>query len=103
MGYRTVGVDLSPVFVSRATELARQEGVADRATYHVGDLRRLAEMVPATDAPFAAALKLWTSLGYYGDDTDVRILLEYGTHVGPSGVLDRYLVHRSFGLRHLDP
>src|SRR5438128_10234783 len=34
LGYCTTGVHLSPAFVSRATELSRQQGVADRATYH---------------------------------------------------------------------
>jgi len=39
--------------------------------------------VPATDAPFDAALNLWTSLGYYDEETDVRILQEYGKLVRP--------------------
>src|SRR2546428_13275434 len=72
VGYRTVGVDLSPVLVSRATELARQEGVADRATYHFGDLRRLAETVPATDEPCDAAHNLSTSSGFSDEETDRR-------------------------------
>src|SRR5213080_2660539 len=103
MGYRTVGVDLSPVFVARATELARQEGVADRATYHIGDLRRLADAVPATAAPFDAALNLWTSLGYYDEETDVRILQEYGKLIRPGGILVIYIVNRDFVVRHFDP
>src|SRR2546425_12783268 len=103
MGYWTTGVDLSPVFVSRATELARQEGVADRATYHIGDLRRLADAVPATAAPFDAALNLWTSLGYYDEETDVRILQEYGKLVRPGGILVIYIVNRDFVGRHFDP
>src|SRR5436309_1561664 len=103
MGYRTVGVDLSPVFVARATELARQEGVADRAAYRTGDLRRLAEAVPASDAPFDAALNLWTSLGYYDEETDVRILQEYGKLVRPGGILVIYIVNRDFVVRHFDP
>ena len=103
MGYRTVGVDLSPVFVARATELARQEGVADRATYRIGDLRRLTEAVPVTEGPFDAALNLWTSLGYYDEETDVRILQEYGKLVRPGGILVIYIVNRDFVVRHFDP
>src|SRR5438309_2213642 len=41
IGYKTVGIDLSPTFVARAIELANREGVAGRATFRVGDLRRL--------------------------------------------------------------
>src|SRR5438093_10518601 len=50
MGYRTGGVDLSPVFVSRAAELARPEGAADRATYRIGDRWPLTATLAATDA-----------------------------------------------------
>src|SRR5439155_9754163 len=103
MGYRTVGVDLSPVFVSRAAELARREGVADRATYRIGDLRRLTETVPATEGRFDAALNLWTSLGYYDEETDVRILREYAKLVRPGGILVIYIVNRDFVVRHFDP
>ena len=103
MGYRTVGVDLSPVFVARATELARQEGVSDRATYRIGDLRSLTETVPVTEGPFDAALNLWTSLGYYDEETDIRILQEYGKLVRPGGILVVYIVNRDFVVRHFEP
>src|SRR5437764_14072441 len=46
IGYRTVGVDLSPLFISRAAELAGRDGVAARAPYRVGDLWRRSETVP---------------------------------------------------------
>src|SRR5436309_14425657 len=55
MGYWTTGVDLSPVFVSRATELARREGMADRATYRIGDLRHPTETDRATEGACDAA------------------------------------------------
>src|SRR2546428_6377573 len=60
-------------------------------------------MVPATDAPFDAALNLWTSLGYYDEETDVRILQEYGKLVRPGGILVIYIVNRDFVVRHFDP
>ena len=103
MGYRAVGVDLSPVFVARASELARREGVEDRTTYRVGDLRRLSEAVPTAEGPFDVALNLWTSLGYYDEDADVRILLEYAKLVRPGGLLIIYIVNRDFVVRHFDP
>src|SRR5438309_10819767 len=71
MGYRTVGVDVYPVFVARATELARQEGVSDRATYRIGDLRSLTETVPVTHGPFHAPLKPRTSLGNFTEEPDM--------------------------------
>src|SRR3989442_8361620 len=63
MGYDVVGVDPSPTFVERSKELADREAVAERDTYRVGDLRRLAESVPRAVGAFEAAVNLWTSLG----------------------------------------
>jgi SAM-dependent methyltransferase len=103
MGYRVLGVDLSPVFVERARDRAKQEGVADRATYRVGDLRALSEIARPSEGMFDAALNLWTSLGYYDEDTDVRILQEYAKLVRPGGVLVVYIVNRDFVVRHFDP
>ncbi len=103
MGYHAVGVDLSPVFVSRASDLAHRDGVGERATYRVGDLRRLSKSVPAEEGPFDAALNLWTSLGYYDEETDARILREYGKLVRPGGLLIVYIVNRDFVVRHFDP
>lgn len=103
MGYRTFGVDLSPAFIARAVDLARQEGVADRAAYLVGDLRNLSETISPSAGPFDAALNLWTSLGYYDEETDVRILQEYAKLVRPGGVLVVYIVNRDFVVRHFDP
>src|SRR2546430_4451774 len=103
MGYHVVGVDLSPTFVERAKELADREAVADRATYRVGDLRRLSESVPRSVGAFDAAVNLWTSLGYYDEETDVRILQEYVKLVRPGGILIVYLVNRDYVVRHFDP
>src|SRR3989442_7694399 len=72
MGYHVVGVDLSPTFVERARELADRDGVTDRATYRVGDLRRLSESVPPSIGAVDAAVHLLTSLASYEADTDDR-------------------------------
>ena len=103
LGYRTVGVDVSPVFTARATELAREEGAEGRATYRVGDLRRLSGAIGPGDGPFDAALNLWTSLGYYDEDTDLRIFEEYGKQVRPGGILIIYIVNRDYLVRHFEP
>jgi SAM-dependent methyltransferase len=103
MGYRVLGVDLSPVFVERARELANREGVANRATYRVGDLRHLSDSVPRSEGALDAAVNLWTSLGYYDEETDVRILQEYAKLVRPGGILIVYIVNRDFVVRHFDP
>ena len=103
MGYRTLGLDLSPAYVRRAQELARQEGVADRATYRVGDMRDLAASVPEDERLFDVALNLWTSLGYYGEETDLEVLRGYRGLVRPGGLMVLSIVNRDWVVRHFDP
>ncbi len=103
MGYRTLGLDLSPAYVRRAEELARQEGVADRAHFRVGDMRDLGAAVPTEERPFDVAMNLWTSLGYYGEETDLSILRGYRELVRDGGLMVLYVVNRDYVVRHFDP
>jgi len=103
MGYRTLGLDLSPAYVRRAQELADEEGVAERATYRVGDMRDLARSVEDRERPFDVAENLWTSLGYYGEETDLAILKGYHDVVRPGGLMVLFIVNRDWVVRHFDP
>lgn len=103
LGYRTVGVDLSPAYVRRARELAEREGVADRADYLVGDMRDLLSAVPEGMRPFDAAMNVWTSFGYYGEDADLAYLRGLASIVRPGGIFVLYVVNRDWLVRHFDP
>ncbi len=103
MGYRALGLDLSPVYVRRAEERARKEGVADRATFRVGDMRNLGGAVAVEERPFDVAMNLWTSLGYYGEDTDLAVLRGYRELVRDGGLMVLYIVNRDYVVRHFDP
>jgi SAM-dependent methyltransferase len=103
MGYRVLGLDLSPAYVGRAQELAEQEAITNRTTYRVGDMRNLVRSVAEDERPFDVAMNLWTSLGYYGEDTDVEILRGYRDIVRPGGLLVLYVVNRDWIVRHFDP
>ncbi len=103
MGYRTLGLDLSPAYIRRAEEVARTEGVEDRATYRVGDMRRLAEAVREDERPFDVAMNVWTSLGYYGEPADLEILKGYRDQVRPGGLMILYILNRDWVVRHFDP
>ncbi len=103
LGYHVVGVDLSPAYVERARELAAQEGVGERATYAVGDLRSLRSAIPEGETPFDVAMNLWTSIGYYDEETDGKILQEYAALVRPGGILLLETINRDFLVRHFNP
>ena len=102
-GRRVLGVDLSPGYVERARALAQRENVVERASFVEGDLRRLREAVPPNEPPFDAAVNLWTSLGYYGEEDDERILRGCASLVRPGGVFVLYIVNRDYVVRHFDP
>ncbi len=103
LGHRVVGVDLSRAYVDRARELAAQEGVGDRTTYVPGDLRRLPAAIPAGEGGFDAALNMWTSIGYYDEETDAGILRDVASLVRPGGLLLLETINRDFLVRHFDP
>jgi SAM-dependent methyltransferase len=103
MGYHVLGLDLSPAYIRRAQELAEGEGVSDRARFRVGDMRALGSAVPEGERPFDAALNLWTSLGYYGEETDLAVLGGYRDLVRPGGLFLLYVVNRDWVVRHFDP
>ena len=60
-GYRAVGVDISPVFIERARELAEERGVADKVD---GDIRDLGGLREDYSDGFDAVVNLLTSHGY---------------------------------------
>lgn len=74
LGYRVTGVDLSPAYVSRAMELAKERRVQRHTNFVVGDMRQIAKVLD--DRRFDAVINLFTSFGFYDDKTDIRILAQ---------------------------
>jgi SAM-dependent methyltransferase len=85
-GYRVTAVDRSPTLLAEARRRAGDEG----PELVEADYREL----PFADERFDAALNLFTSLGYYGDDEDVRALAEIGRVLRPAGRLIIEIMHR---------
>jgi SAM-dependent methyltransferase len=71
LGYKVVGVDLSPAHIERANELAKKRGVSRRTRFLVGDMRNLSRL-PLGKAKFDAAISMFTSFGYYGELADLK-------------------------------
>jgi ubiquinone/menaquinone biosynthesis C-methylase UbiE len=83
-GYRVTGVDRSP----RLLDEARQRGGGPELVR--ADYREL----PFADASFDAALNLFSSLGYLGDEEDTRALTEIHRVLRPGGRLVIETMHR---------
>ena len=83
-GYRVTGVDRSQTLIDEA----QRRGL--EPTFVQADYREL----PFADASFDAALNLFTSLGYLGDEEDIRALTEIRRVLRPGGRLVVETSHR---------
>ena len=86
-GYRVVGVDRSQVLLDEAR---RRAGNSRRPKLARADYREL----PFADASFDAAVNLFSSLGYLGDEEDTKALAEIGRVLRPGGRLVIDILHR---------
>jgi SAM-dependent methyltransferase len=86
-GYRAVGVDRAQTLIDEAKRRAGGERWPKLVR---ADYREL----PFADASFDAALNLFSSLGYLGDEEDTRALAEIGRVLRPGGRLLVELMHR---------
>jgi ubiquinone/menaquinone biosynthesis C-methylase UbiE len=86
-GYKVTGVDRSPTLLAEAHRRAGDDHPPELVE---ADYREL----PFADERFDAALNLFTSLGFYGDEEDVRALAEIGRVLRPAGRLVIETMHR---------
>jgi ubiquinone/menaquinone biosynthesis C-methylase UbiE len=86
-GLRVTGVDRSPTLLAEAR---RRAGDDKHPELVEADYREL----PFADESFDAALNLFTSLGFYGDEEDVKALTEIGRVLRPAGRLVIETMHR---------
>ncbi len=91
-GYRVVGVDRSEALLAEARRRAGHERWPKLVR---ADYREL----PFPDAGFDAAVNLFTSLGYLGDEQDTRALAEIGRVLRPGGRLVIEAMHRDLLVR----
>jgi len=86
MGYHVVGIDISPYFISMARRRAAEARLADRARFVIGDAREVSDLLKG-EGPFDAVLCLWTSIGYFGYEDDVRMFSSARSLARPGAIL----------------
>jgi SAM-dependent methyltransferase len=91
-GYHVVGVDRAQPLLDEAH---RRAGDARWPKFARADYRDL----PFADASFDAALNLFSSLGYLGDEEDTKALAEIGRVLRPGGRLVIEIMHRDLLVR----
>jgi ubiquinone/menaquinone biosynthesis C-methylase UbiE len=91
-GYRVTGVDRSEALLAEARRRAGGQRWPKLARADYRDL-------PFSDASFDAALNLFSSLGYLGDEEDTKALAEIGRVLRPGGRLVIESMHRDLLVR----
>ena len=72
-GFKAVGVDISQVFLDDARKKAKDHQVSNMVTFLEGDVRKLRDAVKSFSEPFDVVANVWTSIGYYSQEDDLRI------------------------------
>ncbi|MBE0431383.1 MAG: class I SAM-dependent methyltransferase [Dehalococcoidia bacterium] len=101
LGYRVVGVDMSPRYIQRAGQLAIEHGVAGDSEFLVADARKVGEAL--SGRKFDAVINMFTSLGYYDEETDSSILRQCLTLTRSRGIFVLETGFRDAIIRHFQP
>ncbi len=99
MGYTMVGVDLSPSYIQRAKEYAEEEGVSEKTRFITGDMREVSLVLREYVNGFDAVLNMWTSMGYWDEETDMSILRQCLGLTKPGGVFIMHTANRDCLIR----
>jgi SAM-dependent methyltransferase len=100
-GYTVMGVDMSPVMIEHAKEFARSMEALRKASFVVGDPRRISRILKKWRSQFDAVLSMYTYIGSYGENTDEEILKQLRRLVAPRGVVILEVDNRDYALQHL--
>ena len=101
-GYNVIGLDISPSYVQRASEYAEEEGVNDFTRFVVGDMRDIGAVL-ADYSGFDAVLSMWTSMGYWDEETDLSILGQCLGLTKPNGVFIMHTASRDGLIKRFQP
>jgi len=98
-GIEVLGTDLSPVYIKIAEERALKLKVEDKVRFKVVDMRQV-RTVLSNEEPFDGILCLWTSFGFYDDDTNDDVLRQCLKLVKPGGFFALDIVNRDWLLHN---
>ncbi len=98
-GINVIGTDLSPVYIEIARKRAQKLKIEDKVRFKVVDMRQIQSAL-SNEEPFDGILCLWTSFGFYDDDTNDDILRQCLKLVKPGGFFALDIVNRDWLLRN---
>ncbi len=98
-GIDVLGTDLSPAYIEIAKKRAQKRKVDDKVRFKVVDMRQI-QAALSKEEPFDGIMCLWTSFGFYDDDTNDDILRQCLKIVKPGGFFALDIVNRDWLLRN---
>lgn len=93
-GFRVTGIDLSPLYIGLAEKAGMRNGV--EVEWIVGDAADASELL---DGPFDAFISMFTSIGYAGRDSDLRLLKGLRRLAAPGAALILEVANRDYLVR----
>jgi SAM-dependent methyltransferase len=96
-----VGTDISPHYIAIAQETAREAGVENNTEFRIIDMRRVSRALSREEL-FDGIICLWTSFGFYDDETNRKILRSCLNLVRPGGFFTLDIINRDWLLQHYE-
>jgi SAM-dependent methyltransferase len=93
-GYNVTGIDISPPYIKKAIKYAEKEGVSDKTRFVVGDMRKVTKFLSEYTDRFDAVVNMWTSMGYWDEETDLNILNQSLSLTKPTGIFIMHTANR---------
>lgn len=93
-GYKVLGIDTSALYVSIANDNAKKENL-DNVEFRVMDMREL-----SFEDEFDAIVNLWSSFGYFDDETNNKILELFFKSLKSGGRLILDVENRDYILKY---
>lgn len=100
-GITVLGTDLSPHYIDVARKRAKNDGLAKMVRFKVADMRNIASSLRGQR--FDGIINLFTSFGYYDDDTNSDILRQCASLVRSRGFFALEIMNRDWLVRNFQP
>jgi SAM-dependent methyltransferase len=92
--YKVTGIDSSQIYIDRANSLKEKEKL-DNCEFSLADVRTL-----EIENKFDAVLSLWSSFGYFDDETNVDILKRFKAALKDEGIIIVDVENRDYILKY---
>lgn len=98
-GIEVLGTDISPTYIKIAEKRAQKLKAGEKVHFRVADMRQIASTL-SDEQPFDGIICLWTSFGFYDDETNDDILRQCLKLVKSGGFFALDIVNRDWLLRN---